>query len=242
VRSRCILFELFPTLLSESLANNDRIAGILYLHKIVGDDPAPFPFDPSMDFLGIHGDGFYRKCFFVFTTTRGVAPHHVESSLKIRWKDKLDAGLHTIHLDETPDSARNVIDQLFKGLNARLREQRGVPSIIAPSDIHAMEMDTQTLATNKWRPDLAPQNDANAETYAHATLDGRHDRQVVILIVGKSGHGKSKTINRLLGHNLLEVGKITLGSTTEVNFSFTEYFIEGNIFCAGHTTGYSSRA
>ncbi|KAJ7890842.1 hypothetical protein B0H14DRAFT_2560968 [Mycena olivaceomarginata] len=45
---------------------------------------------------------------------------------------------------------------------------------------------------------------------------GRHYDQAIILLVGHSGHGKSKTINRLIGHNLLQVGRMDkLGSTTK---------------------------
>ncbi|KAJ7260752.1 hypothetical protein C8J57DRAFT_1233000 [Mycena rebaudengoi] len=50
-----------------------------------------------------------------------------------------------------------------------------------------------------------------------ARQTGRHYNQAIILLVGHSGHGKSKTINRLVGHNLLEVGQVNkLGSTTKV--------------------------
>ncbi|KAK7007846.1 protein hedgehog [Favolaschia claudopus] len=44
----------------------------------------------------------------------------------------------------------------------------------------------------------------------------RDPEQAVILLVGQSGHGKSKTINRLIGQDLLRVGQSTLGSTTKV--------------------------
>ncbi|KAF8815994.1 hypothetical protein BYT27DRAFT_6483255 [Phlegmacium glaucopus] len=43
----------------------------------------------------------------------------------------------------------------------------------------------------------------------------RHHDTAVILMVGNSGHGKSKTINRLVGRNLLDIGRSTLGSTTK---------------------------
>ncbi|KAJ7267881.1 hypothetical protein C8J57DRAFT_1469291 [Mycena rebaudengoi] len=43
----------------------------------------------------------------------------------------------------------------------------------------------------------------------------RNGQQVVILLAGNSGHGKSKTINRLVGQELLSVGK-GLASTTKV--------------------------
>ncbi|KAK7017746.1 protein hedgehog [Favolaschia claudopus] len=47
-------------------------------------------------------------------------------------------------------------------------------------------------------------------------VTGRHQTQANIVLFGNTGHGKSKTINRLLGQNLLLVGKKTLGSTTKV--------------------------
>ncbi|KAJ7217546.1 hypothetical protein C8J57DRAFT_1395668 [Mycena rebaudengoi] len=43
----------------------------------------------------------------------------------------------------------------------------------------------------------------------------RNSRQAVILLAGHSGHGKSKTINRLVGQELLSVGR-GLASTTKV--------------------------
>ncbi|KAJ6472015.1 hypothetical protein C8R45DRAFT_1013754 [Mycena sanguinolenta] len=45
---------------------------------------------------------------------------------------------------------------------------------------------------------------------------GRHSRQAVILLLGFTGHGKSKTINRLVRQDLLPMGQSTLGSTTKV--------------------------
>ncbi|KAJ7328887.1 hypothetical protein DFH08DRAFT_317356 [Mycena albidolilacea] len=46
-------------------------------------------------------------------------------------------------------------------------------------------------------------------------VNGRDPRQFVLLLVGYSGHGKSKTINRLLRQDLLTIGRKTLGSTTK---------------------------
>ncbi|KAK7065104.1 protein hedgehog, partial [Favolaschia claudopus] len=50
-----------------------------------------------------------------------------------------------------------------------------------------------------------------------ARKTGRHHEEATILLVGHSGHGKSKTINRLIGYSLLEVGRgnNNLGSTTK---------------------------
>jgi hypothetical protein len=44
----------------------------------------------------------------------------------------------------------------------------------------------------------------------------RNGEKAIILLAGHSGHGKSKTINRLIGKELLNVGRGTLGSTTKV--------------------------
>ncbi|KAK7040483.1 hypothetical protein R3P38DRAFT_2768795 [Favolaschia claudopus] len=53
--------------------------------------------------------------------------------------------------------------------------------------------------------------------FESARNTGRHHEEATILLVGHSGHGKSKTINRLIGHNLLEVGRMNnkLGSITK---------------------------
>ncbi|KAJ7694029.1 hypothetical protein B0H14DRAFT_3044450 [Mycena olivaceomarginata] len=71
-------------------------------------------------------------------------------------------------------------------------------------------------------------SDSSKEGYPHSTVDiqklyerearscRRDVNQAVILLVGQSRHGKSKTINRLLGRKLLRMGQDTLGSTTKV--------------------------
>ncbi|KAF8145221.1 hypothetical protein K438DRAFT_1782159 [Mycena galopus ATCC 62051] len=43
----------------------------------------------------------------------------------------------------------------------------------------------------------------------------RNGEQAVILLAGQTGHGKSKTVNRLIGKEILMVGRGTLGSTTK---------------------------
>ncbi|KAF8145219.1 hypothetical protein K438DRAFT_1782157 [Mycena galopus ATCC 62051] len=55
------------------------------------------------------------------------------------------------------------------------------------------------------------------DIYRKAAESVRRDGQrAVILLAGHSGHGKSKTINRLIGQELLNIGRGTLGSTTKV--------------------------
>ena len=53
--------------------------------------------------------------------------------------------------------------------------------------------------------------------YVYSSLaNGRHLDRAVILALGQSGHGRSKTINRLIGENLLRVAERSAGSTTKV--------------------------
>ena len=53
--------------------------------------------------------------------------------------------------------------------------------------------------------------------YVHSSLTiGRHLNRAVVLTLGVSGHGKSKTINTLVGREILLVAKRSSGSTTEV--------------------------
>ncbi|KAJ7785038.1 hypothetical protein DFH07DRAFT_975462 [Mycena maculata] len=55
------------------------------------------------------------------------------------------------------------------------------------------------------------------DIYRKAAKSVRRDsRRAVILFAGNAGHGKSKTINRLIGQELLSVGRGALGSTTKV--------------------------
>ncbi|KAJ7457139.1 hypothetical protein B0H11DRAFT_2320712 [Mycena galericulata] len=48
-----------------------------------------------------------------------------------------------------------------------------------------------------------------------AVATRRHPFRAIVLLMGSSGHGKSTTINRLIGHNLLRVGRSELSSTTK---------------------------
>jgi len=53
--------------------------------------------------------------------------------------------------------------------------------------------------------------------YDQSSLDiGRHFNHAIILIMGVSGHGKSKMINNLVGTDILSVAKSSDGSITEV--------------------------
>ena len=53
--------------------------------------------------------------------------------------------------------------------------------------------------------------------YVYSSLvNGRHLDRAVVVMFGESGHGKSKTINRLIGDNRLSVARRSAGSTTKV--------------------------
>ena len=45
---------------------------------------------------------------------------------------------------------------------------------------------------------------------------GRHPDRFVLTLLGETGHGKTKTVNRLIDNNLLEVARRCGGSTTKV--------------------------
>ena len=62
--------------------------------------------------------------------------------------------------------------------------------------------------------------------YVHFSLTcGRHLDHAVIVALGKSGHGKSKTINTLIGRGLLSFAKPSDGSTTKVKRSKLSYTV-----------------
>lgn len=71
--------------------------------------------------------------------------------------------------------------------------------------------------------------DQMVEIYRRAATSVRRNaEQAVILLAGHSGHGKSKTVNRLIGQDLLNVGRATLGSTTKVRGFLDGVWINNN--------------
>jgi len=45
---------------------------------------------------------------------------------------------------------------------------------------------------------------------------GRHPDRFILLLLGETGHGKTKTVNRLIDNDLLEVARPCAGTTTKV--------------------------
>ncbi|KAJ7348407.1 hypothetical protein DFH08DRAFT_1000220 [Mycena albidolilacea] len=81
--------------------------------------------------------------------------------------------------------------------------------------LHEILGDSSSPLSTSFAPDTLPTNAHGVYTQA-AVVTKRDPHQAVILLVGQSGHGKSKTINRLIGQGLLRMGQSTLGSTTKI--------------------------
>ncbi|KAJ7235792.1 hypothetical protein C8J57DRAFT_1248171 [Mycena rebaudengoi] len=76
--------------------------------------------------------------------------------------------------------------------------------VLVQTIVHALETPSE-LQMNRNGPHTA------------TVTTGRYaDEEAVVLLVGHTGHGKSKTIDRLVRETLLQVGESTLGSTTKV--------------------------
>ncbi|KAJ7040039.1 hypothetical protein C8F04DRAFT_1254495 [Mycena alexandri] len=104
-----------------------------------------------------------------------------------RWSELVNEGLHIRQLESQPEVLlRQILDDSS--------------SLSSKSPAHSTVM--------------LPVNVDEIYTRAAAAIK-RDPRQAVILLVGQSGHGKSKTINRLIGQDLLRIGQSTLGSTTK---------------------------
>lgn len=115
--------------------------------------------------------------------------------------------MRTTTFDGEPDSAVSAVRQLL-----------GWPVFSVPQtsqDDCDDDSSTPTLAGDD--PETTGILDEPSQIYAemaHGT--GRHPGQAVVLLVGCSGHGKSKTINRLIGQSLLQFGQSASGSTSKV--------------------------
>jgi hypothetical protein len=146
-----------------------------------------FPFTGSTSFLGLSGASLFGKLCV-------VAPSSGQN-LERYWPDLVNLGMRILPSESRPD-------ELFRQILGGYSSYR-TSSLLISSKISASS--TETLAVNV------------ADIYVKAAAMNRRDPQrAVLLLVGQSGHGKSKTINRLIGQELLPIGESTLGSTTKV--------------------------
>ncbi|KAJ7654760.1 hypothetical protein B0H17DRAFT_1214288 [Mycena rosella] len=180
------------------------VARIVFVHSNRPGDSTGFPFENHTRFLEFQGRTLFQKLLVVQSSA--------ETPPQLEWDDLVKAGMRVTFFDGTHDSARSTVRQLFS---------EPAPTISQPPDPpmeHTIpSASTVTLAGNRQCDDsAAPQDNPNRTAYiGEAFATGRHPDEAVIVLVGRSGHGKSKTVNRLLGQNLLQVGKSTSGSTTK---------------------------
>jgi hypothetical protein len=169
-----------------SRGRNTDVAAIVFMCNQLGSC-THFPFTGSTSFLGLSGANLFGKLCV-------VAPSPGQNSEKY-WSDLVKQGMRILPSESRPD-------ELFRQILDGHSSYR-VSSMLSSSKISAPS--TETLPVNV------------ADVYEKAAAVNRRDPQrAVILLVGQSGHGKSKTINRLIGQDLLPIGESTLGSTTKV--------------------------
>ena len=182
-----------------SQSDNDHIAGILYFHGKTHSKP-------RSGFLGLTDDFLSRKC--VIVTTGDVTKQESEKCLEN------GRGFRTTHFDGTHKSALSAVRLLVDEPSPPES-----PSISAAAPGKTSSSTTSSNDSQKLREDDPPSDlNLNQLAYEQSGLSARrHSNQAVVLAVGQSGHGKSTTINRLVGRNLLETGRSTSGSTTKVS-------------------------
>ena len=200
--------------MSPSHADNHHIAGILYFHGSTHSKP-------RSGFLGLTDDFLSRKCVIVTSgdVTKQVSEKCLENG---RW-------FRTTYFDGTHKSALSAVRLLVDEPSPQTPPESPSisvapsPSIFSPHHIatpgKTSPSTTSSYDSQKLKEDNSPSDlNLNQLAYEQSGLSARrHSNQAVVLIVGQSGHGKSTTINRLVGSNLLETGRCTSGSTTKVS-------------------------
>ncbi|KAJ7255020.1 hypothetical protein B0H12DRAFT_1233277 [Mycena haematopus] len=171
----------------EKIGTTTNVAAILFVLDNGHDESPSLPFKRDSRFLGLEGGALFHK----LTVVRTPSDNPVQSQ---QWSDLADAGMRVDSFDGKADSVWSLICRVM---------ERASPS-----------SSTSTLAGDLRSTE--PMDNLTQRYIDSARAIGRPPDQVIILLVGQSGHGKSKTINRLVGQNLLEVGQNSLGSTTKV--------------------------
>ncbi|KAJ7700604.1 hypothetical protein B0H16DRAFT_1748975 [Mycena metata] len=169
------------------------IAAIVFIHGKDLDKSVGFPFTRESHFLGLKGESLFRKLVVVQAAA--------ENTLQVDWSNLVTAGMRVLVGNRRPQELlEQILSNDTPGSNSSASAERA-PETFLPTGNTKFDEQTRLLQLYKdW-----------------ARVTGRHYDQAVILLVGYSGHGKSKTINRLIGHDLLEVGRTNdkLGSTTK---------------------------
>ncbi|KAJ7785040.1 hypothetical protein DFH07DRAFT_934929 [Mycena maculata] len=196
-QSPAALLEI-ETIVAEQLKQTRRgtrvdVAAIVFINGNDLDKSKCFPFTHESHFLGLEGEALFRKLVVVQAAA--------ENTLKVGWSNLLNTGMRVLSGSGQPQELlEQILTNEAPGSNISASADR-VPEALPANGNTKLDEQARLLQLYKdWARDT-----------------GRHYDQAVILLVGHSGHGKSKTINRLIGHNLLEVGRVNkLGSTTKV--------------------------
>ncbi|KAJ7483649.1 hypothetical protein FB451DRAFT_1235208, partial [Mycena latifolia] len=169
------------------------VAAIVFIHGKDLHKSKSFPFTHESHFLSLEGEALFRKLVVVQAAA--------ENTLEAGWSSLLNAGMRVLSDNGQPQELlEQILGNEAPGSNISASADRGPETLPASGN---KKLDEQARLLQLYK------------NWARET--GRHYDQAVILLVGHSGHGKSKTINRLIGHNLLEVRRANkLGSTTKV--------------------------
>ncbi|KAJ6551247.1 hypothetical protein B0H19DRAFT_1157014 [Mycena capillaripes] len=166
-----------------------QVAAIIFAHSNKRGEYTGFPFNLDTEFLGLKGQALFRKLV--------VVPSSPSEILQRNWSNLRNAGMRVVEFKGRSDSAVQLVEEL-------LGER-----------VHSPGPQT-TGNSNPPAPYKSRRSEIGSKVQATEVVAGRHPTQAIVLLLGHTGQGKSKTINRLLGQNLLEVGRGTLGSTTKV--------------------------
>ncbi|KAJ7328888.1 hypothetical protein DFH08DRAFT_940517 [Mycena albidolilacea] len=187
----------------DRIGTSTKVVAILFVLDNGNGESTSFPFKKDSRFLGLEGGALFHKLTVVqLPSNNPVQPRH--------WSDLVNAGMRVDSFDGKADSAWRLVCRV-------------IPEAVSDTPSSRMERASPSSSTSTLTGDVhsngitpAPMDNLTQRYIDSACATGRHPDQVIILLVGQSGHGKSKTINRLVGQNLLEVGQNSLGSTTKV--------------------------
>jgi hypothetical protein len=216
------LFRL-PPLIGNEILNSGTTRSIVAIFFVESntDEAIELPFKDKTRFLGFESQSLLQKL---------VVLRPVLDNVQLRDSRDPSAGWRVLKFDGTQESARDLVHRVLSD------QVPTDPHGVRAGDGHRAGSAAETPGENKLSetgPAIQLDNLRRMCTSSARAAD-RHRDQAVILLVGHSGHGKSKTINRLIGQNLLKVGKAALGSTTKVIYTWDTPCEKFLPLCPGH--------
>jgi hypothetical protein len=130
-----------------------------------------------------------------------------EKELQRVWKDMIQAGSRIVDLQNTLESAKSLVQSLL----APPHESRSNEMSAAGVVLNQLPMEPAVPAA-----DCLSEADPRTTELPYSYALGRHLDQTILVIMGKLGSGKSKTINRFIGENILDVAEPGDVSNTKV--------------------------